>query len=199
MRGNLWFVNNGRQLSTPLAVCSQLQSVSSVFRHCAVYFRATPISVWHLHEIWTARKCWRKFRRKFHDERVPSRQTSLANTFRTGLLIDKNQKHKRQVLTEEKLGYTGARLEHTHKSLKCLAQEAGVQNLVQDGIHNCWSLDPIKQQQSTPCSRAIYLAGFTFAVCFYSLSWKVRSIRNWQGRIFNASCELWIVTLFRML
>jgi hypothetical protein len=43
-----------------------------------------------------------------------------------GLLIDKRQKHKRQVLTE-KLHDIGARLEHTpRKSLKCLAQETEV-------------------------------------------------------------------------
>jgi response regulator of citrate/malate metabolism len=44
-----------------------------------------------------------------------------------GLLIDKKQKHKCQVLTEEKLDEIGARLEHRpRKSLKCLAQETGV-------------------------------------------------------------------------
>jgi hypothetical protein len=44
-----------------------------------------------------------------------------------GLLIDKKQKHKLQVLTEEKLDDIGARLEHTPgKSLKRLAQETGV-------------------------------------------------------------------------
>jgi hypothetical protein len=45
----------------------------------------------------------------------------------TGFLIDKKQKHKRRVLTEEKLDDIGARLEHTpRKSLKRLAQETGV-------------------------------------------------------------------------
>jgi hypothetical protein len=46
----------------------------------------------------SARTCRRKFQRKFHDERVPSRQTvhSLVNKLRTtGLLIDRKQKHKR--------------------------------------------------------------------------------------------------------
>jgi hypothetical protein len=44
-----------------------------------------------------------------------------------GLLIDKKQKHKPQVLTEEKLDDVGARLEHTpRKSLKRLAQDNGV-------------------------------------------------------------------------
>jgi response regulator of citrate/malate metabolism len=45
----------------------------------------------------------------------------------TGLLIDKKQKHKHQVLTEEKLDDMGARFEQTpKKSLKRLAQETGV-------------------------------------------------------------------------
>jgi transposase len=80
----------------------------------------------------SARKCRRKFRHtsKFHDERVSSRQTihNLLNKLRTtGLLIDKKEKHKCQVLTEEKLDDIGARLKHTpRKSLKHLAQETGV-------------------------------------------------------------------------
>jgi hypothetical protein len=63
----------------------------------------------------SGRKCRRKFRRKFHDERVPSRQTihNLVNELRTtGLLIDKKQ-HFRRVLTEEKLDDIGADL-NTH-------------------------------------------------------------------------------------
>jgi ribosomal protein L35 len=60
---------------------------------------------------------------------VPSRQTvhNLVNKVgTTGLLIDK-QKHKRHVLTEEKVDDTEAKLEHTpRKSLKHLAQETGV-------------------------------------------------------------------------
>jgi transposase len=66
-------------------------------------------------------------RRKFHRERVPSRQTihNLVNKLRTtGFLTDKKTKHKRRVLTEEKINEIGARLEHTpKKSLKRLAQE----------------------------------------------------------------------------
>jgi hypothetical protein len=43
----------------------------------------------------------------------------------TGFLIDE-KKHKRLVLTEERLEDTGVRLEHTHrKSLKCLSQNIG--------------------------------------------------------------------------
>jgi hypothetical protein len=89
----------------------------------------------------SAGKCRRKFRRKFRDERVRSRQRihSLVNKLRTmGLLIDKKQKHKRRVLTEETLDDAGARLEHTsRKSLKRLAQETECQSLVQEGQQNC--------------------------------------------------------------
>jgi hypothetical protein len=69
----------------------------------------------------TARKCLQKC----HDERVPSRQAShtLVHKLRTTrLLIDKKQKHKCQILTEDKLDDIGARLQHTPGiSLKCLA------------------------------------------------------------------------------
>jgi transposase len=78
----------------------------------------------------SARKCQQKFWCKFHFERVHSRKTihNLVNKFRTTkLLIDKKQKCKCQVLTEEKLDDIGARLQHTpRKSLKRLAQETGV-------------------------------------------------------------------------
>jgi hypothetical protein len=77
----------------------------------------------------SAGKCKRKFQHKFRDERVPSRQAThnLANKLRKGLLIDNKQKHKRRVLTEEKLDDTGAIFEHTPRiSLKHLAQEIGV-------------------------------------------------------------------------
>jgi hypothetical protein len=78
----------------------------------------------------SARNCRRKFRCKFYDGRVPSRQTihNLVNKLRTReLLIDKKQKYKRRVLTEEKLDDIGARLEQTpRKPLKRLVQETGV-------------------------------------------------------------------------
>jgi transposase len=74
----------------------------------------------------SARKC----RRKFRDERVPSRQTiyCLVNKLRTtGLLIDKKQKYECRVLAEEKFDDIGARFEQTpKKSLKRLAEETGV-------------------------------------------------------------------------
>jgi hypothetical protein len=49
----------------------------------------------------SARRCRRKFRRKFWDEGVPNRQIihNLVNKLKTtGLLINKKQKHKRRVL-----------------------------------------------------------------------------------------------------
>jgi uncharacterized protein YjiS (DUF1127 family) len=64
----------------------------------------------------STRKCRRTFLRKFHDERDPSRQTThnLVNKHRlTELLIDKKQRHKLRVLTEEKLDDIGAHLEHS--------------------------------------------------------------------------------------
>jgi hypothetical protein len=44
-RVGILFVSNGQQLSAPLAVWSQLQLVSSVFRHGVIQFGATCISV----------------------------------------------------------------------------------------------------------------------------------------------------------
>jgi hypothetical protein len=51
----------------------------------------------------SARKCRRKFRRKFRVEKVPSRQTvlTLVNKLRTTGLLYKKTKHKRRVLTEK--------------------------------------------------------------------------------------------------
>jgi DNA-binding transcriptional regulator GbsR (MarR family) len=78
----------------------------------------------------SAGKCRRTFRRKYRDERVPSRQTvhNLVNKLRTaGLVRDKKQKRRRRVFTEEKSDDIGARLEHTAKKWqKRLAQETGV-------------------------------------------------------------------------
>jgi hypothetical protein len=46
-----------------------------------------------------------KISSKFRDEIIPGVQTiqNLVNKLRTGLLIEKKQKHKCRVLTEEKL------------------------------------------------------------------------------------------------
>jgi hypothetical protein len=92
-------------------------------------------------EYGSARKCRRKFRRKFCDERDLSRQIvhNLVNKLRsTGLLIDKKQKHKLGVFAEEKISGIGAIIEHTsRKSLKRLAQRLECQILVQERRHNC--------------------------------------------------------------
>jgi hypothetical protein len=50
----LRFVNSRHHLSDTLAICSQVQLVSSVVHHCVVYFRATRISVCHPHETHTS-------------------------------------------------------------------------------------------------------------------------------------------------
>jgi hypothetical protein len=95
----------------------------------------------------SAGKCWRKFWCKFHDERVPSRQTicSLVNKRRTmGPLIDKKQKHQCWVLTEGKLDDIGARLEHTPRNhWNIWLKRLECQSLVQEQQHNCWS-HPVK-------------------------------------------------------
>jgi hypothetical protein len=105
------------------------------------------------------------------EENLPQRQT--------GLLIDKKHKPKRQVLAE-KLDDTEARLEHTpRKSLKRLAlKRLECQILVQKTATQLLKLKPYKRKQVMPCSRAIQLAGFIFAVGFYNLSSKERSICN---------------------
>jgi hypothetical protein len=135
------------------------------------------------------RKCRRKFRHKFCDDRVPSKQTvhSLVNKLRTMGLLTDNQKHKCWVLTE-KLHDIGARLEHTpRKSLECLS-------LVQGWQHNCWS---------HPAKVGVWCAvsAWRIVVPVYFLtkhSQKLSMCR--EDGIFNTSCDLWIVTsLFRML
>jgi hypothetical protein len=45
------YMRRRQQLSALLDICSQLQLVSSVFDHGAVWFRTTCISKWHLCEI----------------------------------------------------------------------------------------------------------------------------------------------------
>jgi hypothetical protein len=78
----------------------------------------------------SARRCRRKFCRKYPGNTVPSTRGihKLIDKVRsTGSLLDKKPARKRRVLTEEKLDEIGARLEHTpHKSLRCLAQEMGI-------------------------------------------------------------------------
>jgi hypothetical protein len=116
MRGSSWFFISTLQLSAPLAICSQLQLVSGVVRHGAVYLEQRVF----LYDTYETYGSTRKCRHKFHDERVPSRQTihNLVNKLRTmGLLTDKKQKHKRRILTKETLDDIEARLEYSETSL----------------------------------------------------------------------------------
>jgi hypothetical protein len=80
----------------------------------------------------------------------------------TGLLLDKKQKYKSQVRTEEELDDIGARLEHTpRKSLKRLVQEIGVSK--SSARTRLLKRRPYKTTViAKPCSRAIQLPGFIF-------------------------------------
>jgi hypothetical protein len=151
-----WFVSRGWRLSAPLAIWYLLQLVSSVFCHGAIYFRAALFLYDTYVKYESDRKHWRKFWYKFHDENIPSRQTihNLVNKLRSmGLLIDKKQKHKHWVLTEEKLDDIRTRLVHTpKKSLKCLDQETGMYAKFvcapQLAVHQSpWSTEPWSSQQ----------------------------------------------------
>jgi hypothetical protein len=136
----LRFFSRRQQLSAPWAICFQSTAVWYNMVCCTleqyVFLYDTYV------KYTSAGKCWRKFRRKFHDERVPSRQTihNMVNKLTTmRFIIDKKRKHKRWVFTE-KLDDIAARLEHTaRKSLKCLAQETGVSKSSAKWQHNCWS------------------------------------------------------------
>jgi hypothetical protein len=63
----------------------------------------------------------------------------------TGLLVNKKQKHKCQVLTEEKLDDIGARLEHkSRESLKGQATENGVSKYSARRVTHLLKLRPYK-------------------------------------------------------
>jgi biotin operon repressor len=146
----------------------------------------------------SARKGRWKFLPKFHDERVPSRQTihNLVTKLRSaGLLIDKKQKHKCWVLPEEKLDDTEARFEHTsRKSLKFLAQETGVSK---SNVRRATQLLKLGSYKTTvihalqPCDPASRV---------HFCSWFLQSLvegevdQQLTDSIFNTSCDLWIVT-----
>jgi hypothetical protein len=91
MRENLWFVSSWRQLSAPLAVCSQLtvrkQYVMVRYTLSNVYFSMT-----HM-KYGSARKCRLKFRRKFRDERVSSGQKNhnLMNKIRSNGALNRQE------------------------------------------------------------------------------------------------------------
>jgi biotin operon repressor len=132
----------------------------------------------------SARKCRRNFRRKFRDEIVLSRQTThnLVNKLRsTGFLIDKKQKHKRRVLTEEKL--------HTsRKSLKHLAQETGVSK------YSARTATQLLKRSSESWCLVCLSARRNVVPVFFNETTNSKKISTcrWDG-IFNTSCDLWIV------
>jgi hypothetical protein len=98
-----------------------------------------------------------------------------------GFVIDQKQKHKRQVLTEEKLDDIHARLEHTsRKSLKRLAQETEVSKSSTGMATQLPKLRPYEIAVIHTCLAALRSSwqGSFFAIGFYSLSSKVRSIHN---------------------
>jgi hypothetical protein len=97
---------------------------------------------------------------------------NLVNKLRsTELLIGKKQKHKCQVLTEEKLNDIGATLEQTpRKSLKRLAQENGVSKSSARMATQLLKLRPYKTtaihalQPRDPASRVLFCSWFLQSV-----------------------------------
>ncbi|KAJ4445408.1 hypothetical protein ANN_07213, partial [Periplaneta americana] len=76
------------------------------------------------------REVRRRFLTEFPEVRLPSREAvrKLVNKLReTGSILDKKRRVKRRVLTEEKVGEVGERLEHSpQKSLLRIAQETAI-------------------------------------------------------------------------
>jgi hypothetical protein len=143
----------------------------------------------------SAGKCRWKFQCKFRNERVPSRQTihNLVNKLRTTWLsIDKKQKHKHWVFTEEQLDDIGARLEHTlGKSLKHLAQETGVSK---SSARTAAQL--LKPSSEIWCLVCCKCKKDCCACHFFTK--QLTACR--EDTISNTSCDLWIVTTsFRTL
>jgi hypothetical protein len=145
----------------------------------------------------SARKYRRKFLRNFRVDCLPSRQKihNLVNKFRTtGLLIDKKQKHKCRVLTEQKLDDIGARLEHTPRnSLKCLAQETGVSTCRARTATQLLKLRPLynNRRRSTSLSYWMYAVSVTlgrqkyiqmsrYCLILFLLSMKLL-LQSWKG------------------
>jgi hypothetical protein len=181
-------------LSSPLAIWSQLQLVSSVVCHGAVYFREHIFMYDTYVKYRAARKCQQKFWRNIHDERVPSRQKvhNLVNKLRTaGLLINKKHKQRCWVLTEEKLDDIGTRLEHTpRRSLKHLAQETGVSKSSARTSPQLLKLTHYKTtviyafQPRDPCSR-VHFCSF-FLVCCWRWDWYAVDILFWWSVVSHA-------------
>jgi hypothetical protein len=89
----------------------------------------------------------------------------------TGLLINKKKKHKRQILTEEKVDDIGAILEHTpRKSPKRLAQKAG---LSKSSARRAAQLQKLSLYRTT-VSHALYPRDLAGRVNFFS--WVLQSV-----------------------
>jgi hypothetical protein len=117
MLGNLFMI--GQQWAAVINPISHLFLVT-VSEQCVLSLEQRVFLYDSYVKYESARKCRRKLRRKFCDERVPRNQTirNLVNKLTsTWLLTDKTQKHKRRVLTEEKLDDTEARVEHARRKL----------------------------------------------------------------------------------
>jgi hypothetical protein len=75
----------------------------------------------------SARKCHRKFRRKFPDIWALQKNTiqdPVKTLWTNGVIIDKKTSHQCTVLTEETVDNIRAQLEHTpHKLMRWLAQK----------------------------------------------------------------------------
>jgi hypothetical protein len=139
----------------------------------------------------SARKCWRKFRRNFRENRVPSRQTiyNFVNKPRTTwLLIHKEQKHKRRVFTE-KLHDIGATLEHIHrKSLKRLAQQTGVSE------SSARTVTQLLKSSSESWCLMWCKCKKDFCTFSYNETINCEKYLCRKDSIFNIPCDLWIVT-----
>jgi hypothetical protein len=111
---SLWFVRSRQELSVPLAICSQLQLVSSVVGH-GVYTSEKYVFLYDSYvKYGSAGKCMQTF---WHfDVNVVMKEFPADRQFIIwwmGLLIGKKQKQKGLVFTAEKGGsYLNIHLEN---------------------------------------------------------------------------------------
>jgi hypothetical protein len=121
---------------------------------------------------------WWKFWHKFHNEwltRSQINKNSMNILWSTWLLMDKKQKHKRRVFTEEKLDVPGARFEHTpKKSMKLLAQETGETTPTKWLKFRPNKMTIVYDKKKREPPNRIH-----FCSCFLQSVAMVRSIRNW--------------------
>ena len=96
----------------------------------------------------SCREVTRLFRDRFHDIRVPHRDTvrKLVNRFReTGSVLDRKAQRTHHVLTEEKLDEIGQTLERSpRKSLSRLSQKTGVSQFLAWKATKLLKLKPYK-------------------------------------------------------